>query len=162
MSTHPLTPSLPRPTFHLGQAVHVNAHAAWLPARVISVAHTGIGVSLSLPTAGPLSRTVAPWVVQPADGYRLEPIHRLRVDDEIVAADSTVRRVAAAPWQGRDSWWVITYASGESTTLPAFAVLRLVDPTPTVTVAGIPLDLAAGALNSASPFESEERGQHVP
>jgi hypothetical protein len=143
MSTHPLTPSLPRPELRPGQAVHVNARAAWLPATVVSVAHTAIGVTLSPPTGGPLTRTVAPWVVQPAEGFRLEPVHRLRIGDEVVAADGAIYTVAAT-WQGRDGWWLIIYATGESAAVPASAVLRLVDPTPTVTISGTGLGLVAG------------------
>ena len=40
MTSHPLAPRRPRPDLFPGQAVHVNARAAWLPATVISVAHT--------------------------------------------------------------------------------------------------------------------------
>jgi hypothetical protein len=136
MTIHPLTPRLPRPDLHPGQAVHVNAHAAWLPATVICVAHTAIGISLPSAANGPLTRTVAPWVVQPADGYRLEPVGNLRHGDELVAADGTIHTVAGTPWPGRDGWWVLTYADGERVTLPAGAVLRLTDPIPAVTVNG--------------------------
>ena len=144
MSTHPLRPSLTRPELRPGQAVHVNARAAWLPATVVSVAHTAVGVTLYPPTGGPRIRTVAPWVVQPAEGFRLEPVHRLRIGDEVVVADGTISTVVAAPWQGRDGWWLITFEVGEPAIVPAGAVLRLVDPTPTVTVAGTPLGLVAG------------------
>lgn len=139
MTTHPLAPRLPRPDLYPGQAVHVNAHAAWLPATVISVAHTAVGISLSSPTAGTLARTVAPWVVQPADGFRLEAVQNLRHGDEVVAANGTIHTVAGAPWPGRDGWWVLTYSDGERVTLPAGAVLRLSDSTPAVTVNGAAL-----------------------
>jgi hypothetical protein len=139
MTSHPLAPRRPRPDLFPGQAVHVNAHAAWLPATVISVAHTSVGISLFSTEAGVLTRAVAPWVVQPADGHRLEPVHNLRHGDDVVAADGTIHTVAAAPWQGRDGWWVLTYTDGERVTLPAGAVLRLTDPTPAVTVNGAAL-----------------------
>jgi hypothetical protein len=138
MTVHPLAPRLPRPDLFPGQAVHINAHAAWLPAIVISVAHRAVGINLS-DTAGTRTRTVVPWIVQPADGYRLEPVHRLRHGDEVVAADGTIHTVAGTPWRGRDGWWVISYSHGERVTLPAGAVLRLTDPTPAVTVNGDPL-----------------------
>jgi hypothetical protein len=139
MSMHPFDPRRPRPDLFPGQAVHINAHAAWLPATVISVAYRAIGVTLSSATAGTLTRTVAPWVVQPADGYRLEAVHRLRHGDEVVAADGTIHTVAGTPWLGRDGWWVLSYAHGERVALPAGAVLRLKDPTPAVTVNGAAL-----------------------
>jgi hypothetical protein len=104
MTVNPLTPRLPRPGLYPGQAVHVNAHSAWLPATVICVAHTAVGISLATPTAGTLTRTVAPWVVQPAAGHRLAPVHQLRHGDEVVAADGSVHTLAGFPWQGRDGW----------------------------------------------------------
>jgi hypothetical protein len=135
MTRNPLTPHLPRPDLRPGQAVHVNAHAAWLPATIVSIAHTGVGISLAT-TAGTRTRTVAPWVIQPADGHRLAPVYQLRHGDEIVAADGAVHTVDGPPWQGRDGWWVLSYAGGERVSLPPAAVLRLTDPTPTVTVGG--------------------------
>jgi len=135
MTHHPLTPHRPRPDLRPGQAVHVNAHAAWLPATIVSIAHTSVGISLAT-TAGTRTRTVAPWVVQPADGHRLAPVHQLRHGDEIVAADGTIHLLAGPPWQGRDGWWVLTYATGERVSLPPAAVLRLTDPTPVVTING--------------------------
>ena len=135
MTIHPFTPRLPRPDLRPGQAVHVNAHAAWLPATVISIAHTAVGISLTT-TAGSRTRTVAPWVVQPADGHRLAPVHQLRHGDQVVAADGTIHPVDGPPWQGRDGWWVLTYASGERVSLPPAAVLRLTDPTPVTTING--------------------------
>jgi len=97
MTTYPLAPRLPRPDLFPGQAVHVNAHTAWLPATVISVAHTSVGISLFSAKAGALTRTVAPWVVQPADGYRLKAVHNLRHSDEVVAAGGAIHTVAAPP-----------------------------------------------------------------
>jgi hypothetical protein len=127
----------PRLPLQLGQSVHVNAHAAWLPATVVSIAHTAIGIHLH--TATPITRTVAPWVVQPADGYRLERAHRLHRGDQVADAAGTVRTIAAPPWQGSDRWWVIAYTNGEQSTLPAGAILRLLDDAPTVTVNGVSL-----------------------
>jgi hypothetical protein len=139
MTPHPLTPRVPRPELDLGQPVHVNAHAAWWPATVTSVAHTEIGVTLTSPTRGPLTLKVAPWVVRPADGYRLAPVAQLRDGDEVAAADGRNYTVAAPPWQGRDGWCVLSYVNGQSAALPPGSVLRLVDPTPDVFVGGNPL-----------------------
>jgi hypothetical protein len=130
-------PATPRPALQLGQSVHVNAHAAWLPATVVSIAHAAIGVNLHTPT--PITRSVAPWVVQPADGYRLAPAHRVRHGDQVVDAAGTIRTVVGAPWQGGDGWWVIAYSDGDQATLPASAILRLLDEQPTVTVNGFTL-----------------------
>ncbi|MEV4201073.1 hypothetical protein [Micromonospora globbae] len=145
MTINPLTPRLPRPGLYPGQAVHVNAHTAWLPATVICVAHAAVGISLATPTAGTLTRTVAPWVVRPAAGHRLAPVHQLRHGDEVVAADGSVHALAGFPWQGRDGWWVLTYDNGERVTLPPATVLRLTDPTPEVTVGGAVIDRSAAA-----------------
>jgi hypothetical protein len=139
MTLHPLAPRQARPDLFRGQAVHVNARAAWLPATVAFVDVRAIGITLASATAGTLTRTVAPWIVQPADGYRLQPVHRLCHGDEVVAADGTTQTVAGTPWQGRDGWWVLSYGNGARAALPASAVLRLTDPTPTVTVAGAAL-----------------------
>jgi hypothetical protein len=128
MTVHPFAPSPCRSPLRPGQPVHVNAHAAWLPATVVSVAHTAIQISLRTATAGVMTRSVAPWVVQPADGRRLAPAGGLRPGDQVVAADSSVHTVAGIPWQSRDGWWVVTYTSGELATLPPTAVLRIVDP----------------------------------
>jgi len=135
MTLHPLSLRAPRPALWVGQAVHVNAHAAWLPATVVSVDHAAVAISLRSST-GVLTRSVAAWVVQPADGYRLEPVHRLRHGDEIVAADGSIHTLAGPPWQSRDGWWLLTYTTGNRASLPAGAVLRLTDPTPAVTVNG--------------------------
>jgi hypothetical protein len=138
MTIHPLTPHQPRPLLRPGQPVHVNAHAAWLPATVATVTHARIGIRV--PTAaGTLARTVAPWVVHPADGHRLAAVDQLRHGDEVAAADGRVHTVVGVPWQGRDGWWVLTYGSGETAALPPAAVLRLVDATPAVTINGRPV-----------------------
>lgn len=134
MTPDTVSPNTPRPAFTVGQAVHVNAHAAWLPATVLAIGHTAVAISLHRPSAGPLTRTVAPWVVRPADGHRLEPVHGLRHGDEVVTGDERIHVVVGCPWQGRDGWWVLNYADGERATLPPGAVLRLTDDTPTVTV----------------------------
>jgi hypothetical protein len=131
---------VPLADLHLGQAVHVNARTAWLPATITSIAHTRIGVTYAArPRAGgPLADAVAPWVVRPADGVRLHAVHELRAGDDLVAFDGTTLTVAAV-WQGRDRWWVIAYTNGERATVPPNAILRLTDPTPTASVNGIPL-----------------------
>ncbi|PWU52439.1 hypothetical protein DLJ47_18865 [Micromonospora sp. S4605] len=131
---------VPPTDLHLGQAVHVNARSTWLPATVISITHTRIGVAYGaqLQASSPLADAVAPWVVRPADGVRLQAVHELRVGDDVVAFDATTLTIAAV-WQGRDRWWVVDYTNGERASLPANAILRLTDPTPTVSVNGIPL-----------------------
>jgi hypothetical protein len=136
MAINPYTPRLTRPMLHPGQAVHVNAHSAWLDATVTHVGPTAVGIRLS-GQVGVRTRTVTPWVVRPADGYRLAGIGELRHGDQIVAADATVRTLAGPPWQGRDGWWVLTFADTTTVSLPAGAILRLVDDTPTVSVDGV-------------------------
>jgi hypothetical protein len=133
-----LTP--PADNFWPGQAVHVNVRAAWLAATVTSISRTRIGLDYrpGTPTYGPLAPAVAPWLVRPAAGVRLQAVHGLRFDDQVIAFDGTDCRVAAV-WPARDRWWVIAYTHGECTAVPAGAVLRLADPTPTVTVGGIPI-----------------------
>jgi hypothetical protein len=136
LSSNPLPPA----HLHLGQAVHVNARTAWLPATVTSIAHTRIGVAYlahPLPTS-PLAPAVAPWVVRPADGVRLQAVHKLRVGDDVVTFDNTPLTIDYV-WQGRSGWWVIDYTNGERAKVPPRAILRLTDPTPTVTVNGLPL-----------------------
>ncbi|GIF69353.1 hypothetical protein Ais01nite_73880 [Asanoa ishikariensis] len=132
--------TLPRPALHLGQAVHVNARTAWLPATVISIAHTRIGIAYAaeLPVSIPLADAVVPWVVRPADGVRLRPVHALCSGDDLVAADGSTVTVATA-WQGRDRWWVISFIDGQRAVVPPNTIVRLTDPTPQVSVNGIPL-----------------------
>jgi hypothetical protein len=131
---------LPPVDLHLGQAVHVNARAAWLPATVTSIGHTRIGVAYlaHLKPTSPLAPAVAPWVVRPADGIRLQAVHKLRVGDDVVAFDNIPHTIDYV-WQGRNGWWVIDYTNGGHATAPPRAILRLTDPTPTVTVNGLPL-----------------------
>lgn len=136
MTIHPRST---RTDLFTGQAVHVNAHAAWLPATVVSVAHAAVGISLTGPKPAATIRTVAPCVVRPADGHRLEPVHRVRHGDEVAAADGSVHTIAGTPWRGRDGWWLLTYTNGEQVALPPGAVLRLTDPTPAVSINGAPL-----------------------
>ncbi|GAA0403848.1 hypothetical protein GCM10009541_53770 [Micromonospora gifhornensis] len=122
---------------HPGQAVHVNAGCVWVAATVTSVTHTRVGVDYDthLSAAGWLAGSVSRWLVRPADGVRLRPVHALCAGDDVLAFDGTPLAVAGA-WQGRDRWWVIDYRFGERARVPPAAVLRLVDPTPTVTVNG--------------------------
>ena len=140
--TNPFTdPPAPPPGHRLrvGQAVHVNAHASWLAATVTFVTATRVGVTCptSAPPgpAAPLVAAVAPWVVRPADGVRLLPVRHLRSGDELVAFDGTAHTITAVA-RHRTGWWVITYATGDQAAVPPTAVLRLTDPTPTVTVHG--------------------------
>ena len=142
MTVDPRTARLPRPTLRVGQAVHVNAHAAWLPATVVSIAHTGVAITFP-GTCTTVTRTVAPWVIRPAQGHRLQPVHRLRHGDQVVAADGTTHTITGTPWQGADGWWVLTYANGQRAALPPAAVLRLIDTDPEVTVSGTAITTAA-------------------
>ncbi|MCG5446225.1 hypothetical protein NIE79_004793 [Micromonospora sp. NIE79] len=134
------SPFLPAAVLHVGQAVHVNARAAWLPATVTSLAAARVGVDYHLAVAPGRRRTevVAPWRVRPADGVCLRPVRELRAGDDVLAFDGTTRTVAAI-WPRRDRWWVISHADGAHAVVPPTAVLRLTDPTPTVTVHGIAL-----------------------
>jgi len=130
----------PAPAPRLGQAVHVNARTAWLPATITSIMHSRVGVAYDTgpQVSSPLATVVAPWVVRPADGIRLQPAPLLRSGDDVVAFDGTMLTVAVV-WQGRDRWWVIDYTNGERATVPPHTILRLTDPTPAVSVNGIPL-----------------------
>jgi hypothetical protein len=110
----------------LGQQVHVNARASWLPATVTSIAPVRVGVRYHIATA--LTPLVAPWLIRPAAGIRLQPVHQLAAGDQVVAYDGAIQVVTGPPWQCRDGWWVLTYNNGESAVLPPSAVLRLTDP----------------------------------
>lgn len=106
------------PRLHVGQAVHVNAYAAWHPATVTWVAHTRIGIAfhgVELPAS--YADAVAPHVVRPADGIRLQQVSALGPGDQVVAFDDT-RLTVANVWRGRDRWWVISYTNGEYATVP--------------------------------------------
>ena len=131
---------VPPADLHPGQAVHVNARTAWLPATITSITHTRIGVAYDtqLHPSGPLAGAVCPWVVRPADGVRLQAVHELRAGDDVVAFNGTPLTIATV-WQSRDRWWVIDYTNGERAIMPPNAILRLTDQTPTVTVNGISL-----------------------
>ena len=131
--------SAPTAGLRPGQAVHVNTRAAWLPATVTAITPTRVGVAYHTDVhAAWLAREVAPWVVLPADGVQLRPPHGLRAGDDILAFDGTTHTIAVV-WPHHSFWWVIDYTSGEHTAVPPNAVLRLADPTPPVTVNGIPL-----------------------
>ncbi|HEY7224656.1 MAG TPA: hypothetical protein VH561_13850 [Micromonosporaceae bacterium] len=129
MSAHPLTPHQPRPALLPGQRVHVNTHAAaWMPATVLTVAHARVGIALHT-GQGLARRTVAPWLVAPADGLHLAAVREVREGDQVAGADGTRHTVATAPWRGGDGWWVLAYTSGQQAVLPPGTVLRLADPT---------------------------------
>ena len=134
------TPVLPSvlPRLHLGQAVHVNVRAAWLPATVRAIAAGRVAVifETDLPTL--LSGEFAPWTVRPADGLQLRPVKQLRAGEKVVAYDGTPHPVGAA-WPRRDGYWTIPFADGRVGTVPAGAILRVTDPTPRVTVNGCPV-----------------------
>ncbi|MGN9912728.1 hypothetical protein ACTMTJ_34860 [Phytohabitans sp. LJ34] len=125
--SHPThTPIVQRPMLRLGQQVHVNARASWLAATVTSIAPVSVGVRYHIAT--PLAPLVAPWLIRPAAGIRLQPVHQLAAGDQVVAYDGAIQVISGPPWRGRDGWWVLTYDNGESAVLPASAVLRLNDP----------------------------------
>jgi hypothetical protein len=125
--SHPThTTTVQSPMLRLGQPVHVNARASWLPATVTSIAPVRVGVRYHIAT--PLTPLVAPWLIRPAAGIRLQPVHQLAVGDQVVAYDGAIQVISGPPWQGRDGWWVLTYGNGESAVLPPSAVLRLTDP----------------------------------
>jgi len=107
-------------------------------------------VTYHIRTTHPLSDAVAPWVVRPADGYRLCPVHAVRAGDEIVAFDGTVHTVTNT-WRSRDGWWVLSYTTGEVACIPPSAVLRLTEPTPHVTSTASRSDLRTGRRAAPSP-----------
>ncbi|MEV4517859.1 hypothetical protein AB0K00_53975 [Dactylosporangium sp. NPDC049525] len=134
--TAPLAASAGPAMLRVDQPVHVNVRAAWFAATVTSVARTRVGVTFH-PTPGmPLGGVVAPWAVRAAAGIRLRPVRQLRAGDEVVAGDGAVHLVAAA-WPGRGGWWIVGYDGGQRSAVPGNAVLRLVEPTPTVTCNGV-------------------------
>ena len=135
MTLNPPT-ALPGTLLSVGQPVHVNARAAWLPAVITSLARTEVRVELRAAGQPPLTGVVPPWVIRPADGVRLLPVQRVSRGDRIVTFDGSTHTVALPAWEGRDGWWFVTFADGRRATLPAGTVLRLVDDTPQVTVNG--------------------------
>lgn len=129
----------PHQMLRIGQPVHVNLRASWLPATVTCLTPREVGVAYQ--TAGPvaLTDTVVPWAVRPADGAVLRPARRVIAGDEVIFGNGT-RTVAAPPWKGRDGWLVVHFTDGgqPALILPG-AVLRLVDRTAAVTVTGLPI-----------------------
>lgn len=130
---------LPVDRLRVGQPVHVNSRAAWLPAVITSLARTEVGVELRAAGKPPLTGVVPPWVVRPADGVRLLPVERVSCGDRVCDFDGSTHTVALPAWEGRDGWWFVTFSDGRRATLPAGTVLRLVDDTPQVTVNGQPI-----------------------
>lgn len=135
MPTRPFT----APPLRLGQPVHVNVHSTWLPAVVTWLAPGRVGVDYHTSRPLGLGPVTSPWTVRPAAGYRLVQVRKLVAGDEIVAADGTVFTVAAPPWRGRSGAWLVEYTNGSRAVLAATAVLRVIDPTPQVSVNGIAL-----------------------
>jgi hypothetical protein len=133
------SPLQPHQMLRIGQPVHVNHRASWLPATVTFVATRQVGVAYQNGVPASLADTVLPWAVRAADGAQLRPARRIVAGDQIIFG-STVRTVAVPPWKGRDGWLVLHFTDD---TQPALihpgAVLRLVDDTPQVTVNGQPL-----------------------
>ena len=117
--------------------MHVNTHAAWLPATVTSIAHGRIGVSYQTTQPTKLADSVAPWLVRPADGIRLQPVHAVRVGDDVVAFDGTTHTVCQCLAGQRP---VVCHRLHHRRTghCPPNAVLRLTDTTPAITVNGLP------------------------
>lgn len=137
--TSPLRPHQP---LRIGQPVHVNHRASWLPATVTSLAPREIGVAFHTTRPGQRANNVRPWNVRPADGALLRPARCLGTGDEVIFGAST-RTVAAPPWKARDGWLLVPFTEGlPALVLPA-AVLRLVDRTPQVTVNGQPIPYAS-------------------
>ena len=135
-----LSTVMPVDQLRIGQPVHVNSRTAWLPAVITSIARTEVGVELRTAGQPPLTGVVPPWVVRPADGVRLLPVHRVSCGDQAFNFDGTTQTVALPAWEGRDVWWFVTFTDGRRATLPAGTVLRLVDDTPQVTVNGQPIN----------------------
>jgi hypothetical protein len=133
------TTPMPHQLLRLGQPVHVNVRATWLPAVVTSLAPGRVGVNYQAPQQVGLGTVATPWTVRPAAGYRLVEVRKLAAGDQIVAADGTIFAVAAPPWRGRSGAWLIEYTNGSRAVLAPTAVLRVVDPTPQVSVHGIAL-----------------------
>lgn len=123
---------------HIGQPVHVNHRASWLPATVTSLAPRQIGVAFHSTGPARLADSVRPWNVRPADGALLRAARCLATGDEVIFGNST-RTVAAPPCKGRDGWLLIPFTEGLPALVLPGAVLRLVDRTPQVTVNGQPL-----------------------
>jgi hypothetical protein len=135
----PTTRPFAQPQLRLGEPVHVNVHATWLPAVVTSLAPGRVGVDYQTSQPIGLGPVTTPWTVRPAAGYRLVQVRKLAAGDRIVAADGTVFTVAAPPWRGRSGVWLVEYTNGSRAVLAATAVLRVADPTPQVSVNGIAL-----------------------
>jgi hypothetical protein len=130
---NPLVPAGPAPyrRLHPGQAVHVNAHAGWIPATVTSIGHTRVGLAYPPGTPAPFAGPVSPWVVRPADGVGLRRVRDLRPGDRVLAFDGTVHEVVNPAWPCRDGWWVVGYTTGEHTAVPAHTILRVLQRTDT-------------------------------
>jgi len=137
--TMPTTSPLTQPPLRPGQPVHVNVHATWLPAVVTWLAPGRIGVDYQTSQPLPLGPVTSPWTVRPAAGYQLVQVRKLAAGDQIAAADGTMFTVAAPPWRGRSGAWLVEYTNGSRAVLAATAVLRVVDPTPQVSVNGMAL-----------------------
>jgi len=114
------------PAFHVGQAVHVNAGAAWLSATVTSISHARIHVSYPGASSARFAGPVAPSLVRPADGARLQAVHEVHPGDEVVAFAGGLNAIRTLRRCG-DGWWAIDYQGGDRAMVPPTAVLRLRD-----------------------------------
>ncbi|GAA3386320.1 hypothetical protein [Cryptosporangium minutisporangium] len=132
-----------------GQRVHVNARHTWLPAMITVPGRTRIALRYADPRRQ-LAEWVPRWLVRPAEGVHLQPVRRLPAGASVVAFDGVLLEVAACH-QNRHRWWVIHYTHGELSTVPPRAVLRIADPTPIVTVHGVPLDAATSPTHPLTP-----------
>jgi hypothetical protein len=128
-----------QPPLHVGQRVHVNSRRTWLLAVITSVARTQVGVQLHADGLPTRAGAVPPWVIRPADGVQLRSVQQLAHGDQVVTFHGDLYTVAAPAWYGRDGWWLVTFTDQRRAVLPAATVLRLVDPTPQVTVNGRPI-----------------------
>jgi hypothetical protein len=131
-------PHIGHPPLHVGQRVHVNSRTAWLPAVVTSIARTHVGVQLHADGRPVQAGAVPPWVIRPAAGVQLRRVQELAYGDQVVTFNGDVYTVAVA-WHGPDGWRLVTFTDRRRAVLPAGTVLRLVDPTPQITVNGLPI-----------------------
>ena len=88
----------PHQLLRIGQPVHVNHHASWLPATVTCLTPREVGVSYQAgyPIGGPapLADTVLPWAVRPAEGALLRPARLVTAGDEDQARADDANRTS--------------------------------------------------------------------
>jgi len=128
---------MPAHSLHPGQAIHVNNLSVWVAAQVTSITHTRIGVAYTRRPLPRLATGVPPWLVRPAEGIQLRLVSKLRYDDDLVSSDEHLHKIIGAHPAGHR--WIIEFHDGTHTPVPCNAILRIKDPTPQVTLNGIPL-----------------------